>query len=154
MERIHQPKQFKAVFLDVDGVLNRGQYCPDFSEDIELKCLKCLQRLVHKTGAKIIVSSSWRQSEKMLSKLRHKLQYYGMEIHDVTEVLRTRPAEIKAYLNNHPEISDYVVLDDWDMRPDFGNRQVLTVAYHRSGLDNAWTDQAIFVLTNDTDQIN
>ena len=49
----------KVIFLDVDGVLNSAQD----GYSIRLKTdshLKLLQYIVKETGAKIVLSSSWR----------------------------------------------------------------------------------------------
>lgn len=50
----------KIIFLDVDGVINTNKY--HFSQFDEV-CLDYLQQIIDKTGAKIVVSSSWRDED-------------------------------------------------------------------------------------------
>lgn len=60
----------KVVFLDVDGVLNNGNWAMEMYEQgvrvyhddlLYEPSLEQLKRIVDATGAAIIVSSSWRQ---------------------------------------------------------------------------------------------
>ena len=62
----------KVIFLDVDGVLNSEDDLRVFREknnitetilyaEVEDRPLKLLKELVEKSGAKIVVSSSWRR---------------------------------------------------------------------------------------------
>lgn len=113
----------KIIFLDVDGVLNMhnsgGLYA------LNRNRLRLLQKLVDETGAKIVLSSTWRKDEKGLNKLRSVLKYRGLAIHDVTLDLAEQPNgerayrgnEIQEWLDRHPEVVNYVILDDdSDMR--------------------------------------
>lgn len=58
----------KVVFLDVDGVLNhaatRSDVVPTSGEPLPIpiapECMTRLNRLIAETGAKIVISSSWR----------------------------------------------------------------------------------------------
>ena len=116
----------KVIFLDIDGVLNvipqghdayGGIFHPNFVEN--------LQRIIDETGAKIVLSSSWRHSglTKMLA--MWKFRNLPGELIGVTPDLyrrvdfegerkMVRGDEIHAILNKHPEITNYVILDDDD----------------------------------------
>lgn len=90
--------------------------------------MKLLKQLIDETGAKVVLSSTWRvgwshlelgvQSQLMYDfiELRDKLWERGIELHDRTIILdafmRHRGEEIKAYLDNHDDIEGYVILDD------------------------------------------
>jgi hypothetical protein len=58
----------KIVFLDIDGVLNhattRSDVLPNGTEPLPIpiapECMARLNRLIAETGAKIVISSSWR----------------------------------------------------------------------------------------------
>jgi len=50
----------KIIFLDVDGVIN---IIPDRFLHFNENCLNNLQEIIDKTGAKIVVSSSWRDKD-------------------------------------------------------------------------------------------
>ena len=62
----------KVIFLDVDGVLNDWD-TPALSKYLWYKesCMKQLQLLVKNTGAKIVVSSTWKYSEELMEKLKN-----------------------------------------------------------------------------------
>jgi hypothetical protein len=86
-----------------------------------------LSRLVGSTGAKVVVSSSWRQ-RRTLDELRQIFAERGYvgELLDVTprharpldgDERPVRRAEIAEWLERHPEVGSYVILDD---NHDFG----------------------------------
>ena len=105
----------KVIFLDVDGVLNsvRDYYSIDLVTDSHFELLK---ELIDITGAKIVLSSSWRMGLSIRGKLVQRLAEYGLEIYDTTPVLhfadRKRGDEIRAWLDKHEGITDFVILDD------------------------------------------
>lgn len=105
----------RVVFLDVDGVLNsvRDYYSIDLATDSHFVLLK---ELVDRTGAKIVLSSSWRMGLSIRDGLVQRLAEYGLEIYDTTPVLyfegRKRGDEIRAWLNEHEEVTNFVILDD------------------------------------------
>ena len=73
----------KVIFLDVDGVLNSNR---TLHEDISLEddLISNLKELVDKTGAKIILSSSWRLSTEAVATLMDKLDKFGLVISGMT----------------------------------------------------------------------
>lgn len=101
------------------------------------RCVKYLDLIIKKTNAKIIISSTWRKLglDEMINIWKHK--NLPGEIYDLTfsndtskkdeqrEILSQwkdegicRGHEIEAYLKTHPEITNYVILDDdTDMLP-------------------------------------
>ena len=69
-----------------------------------------LHGLINKTGAEIILSSTWRISSKHIEILE---KFAGIKIKDKTPVSYTaRGREIQQYLNAHKEITNYVIIDD------------------------------------------
>lgn len=117
----------KAIFLDIDGVLNntahltelrnllgREQYFSIINQIHEIpfdyRSCRLLQALIKETGAEIILSSTWRLNDNGIETIE---QYAGIPIRDTTPVLDAiRGEEIKQYLDNHPKITEYVILDD------------------------------------------
>lgn len=123
----------KIVFLDIDGVLNRQN--PDGElEFIEGSCRRSgrtshslspalinnLNYLTTYTGAKIVVSSTWRLGETLES-LQLLLNSVGVtaEVVGVTGVdnSRIRGVEILQWIKDNIEdayynYKDYVILDD------------------------------------------
>ena len=73
----------KVIFLDVDGVLNSSR---TLYEDISLEdyLISNLKELVDKTGAKIILSSSWRLSTEAVATLMDRLDKFGLAISGMT----------------------------------------------------------------------
>ena len=73
----------KVIFLDVDGVLNSSR---TLYEDISLEddLISNLKELVDKTGAKIILSSSWRLSAGSVATLMDKLDKFDLVISGMT----------------------------------------------------------------------
>lgn len=135
-----------VIFLDIDGVLNncntrcddvgwRHQQGDKIRIPIEPLCIERLNRLVAETGAKVVISSSWRMFADF-DELGLALAGYGLvadvvgETPDVIndpvwmEKWRTREGvpfayerlergmEIQEYLDNHPEVTNFVILDD------------------------------------------
>ena len=135
----------KVIFIDFDGVLNTERYITEAIENdmpvrdkyghmFDYKCIDALKTIVEKTGAKIVVSSSWRyagiknmkdmwkdrhlpgevidvtlsrDSSKLDEQKRIYKELYGEHFYD-----RTRGQEIDVYLKSHPKIDRYVIIDD------------------------------------------
>lgn len=128
-EQINQ-KQF-VIFLDVDGVLDI--FDPkSHIQKILPEAVDRLRRLVARTNAKVVVISDWRYgSAKYVDYCRKNnifmhqcdnwpylvdaLNKESIPIYDVTpwdKDLTCRTEEISTYLQLHPEICNYVILDD------------------------------------------
>lgn len=118
----------KAIFLDVDGVLNSDEYFDSVSDsdddsienEIDMDKIKLLKEAVDLTDAQVVLSSSWRYTRKAQS-LRGLLIENGI-VTDVTPFLQNkRGLEIKSWLKNNPDVDDFVILDDevFDSYDDF-----------------------------------
>lgn len=118
----------KAIFLDVDGVLNSDEYFDSVSDsdddsienEIDMDKIKLLKEAVNLTDAQVVLSSSWRYTRKAQS-LRELLIENGI-VTDVTPFLQNkRGLEIKSWLKNNPDVDDFVILDDevFDSYDDF-----------------------------------
>lgn len=105
----------KVIFLDLDG--------PIFKEGrVNESSVHCLLELIRETGAKIIVTSSWRIGKsigELKTELTNKIpEFPSDEIIGMTEVIYhkgleiPRGAEIEIYLQDHIEIEEYVIIDD------------------------------------------
>lgn len=112
----------KVIFLDVDGVLNSSQDGNSIRLRTDLN-LKLLQRVVRETGAKIVLSSSWRNGPaKVLNNLHKRLEEYGLEIMESTPDLGSlcRGDEIRQWLNaNEEHVEKFLILDDEDNMAEF-----------------------------------
>lgn len=115
----------KYIFLDCDGVLNNINYTKkcyrkNGHKPMSMYCvpfdphnLKNLAKIVNKTGAKIVLSSTWRIFKSHIYVLEARLAEYGLRIYDMTDNINMiRGAEIKEWLKSHRDIENYVVIDD------------------------------------------
>lgn len=149
----------KVIFLDVDGVLNSGEGLKqhinkngfngilEYSK-IEDKPLKLLQEIIEKTSAKIVLSSSWKNSKRLYEKLERRLRDCGMEICDITPSIgieNRKGYEIKRWLDNN-EVENFVILDDEaDMYLYTDSKQFIRTTY-KHGLTEELKNRAIEVL--------
>ncbi len=149
----------KIIFLDIDGVLNSEIYDrqrKDSDSNIDVSRLALVKELVDKSGAKIVLSSSWRghwdrDKEKMTAVGRELDSVFsdaGLEIFDKTPVLSSRSEEIGNWLSNHPEAEKFVIFDDmifgWG---ELASRLVRTDARIGRGLERTHIDMAYTLLT-------
>lgn len=159
----------KTVFMDIDGVLNDLK--PYFGWDYEMqeprqdfyaettglftpRCVNNFNKIINDTAAHIVVSSSWRYNifhgNMTLNGFSVMLRSHGVRgyLVDLTpEIMpQHRGREIQTYLHEHPEIKDFVILDDDEDTKDCfdSSRLVLTCQYN--GLTDENADRAIEIL--------
>lgn len=109
----------KIIFLDIDGVISLpkgGLY------SLNKKRLRLLEEIITDTGAQIVLSSTWRKDDTAFRKLTRVLAYRGLKISDITPDFSNEPQrplerfyrghEIQDWLNRHPQVENYVILDD------------------------------------------
>lgn len=136
----------KVIFLDIDGVLNSHRTCMAFKgfpapsdnpkrgwDKLDPIAIKLLQRVCERSNAVCVLSSTWRLGvdRKWLDKLQ---KYLGVSIIDKTrEAYDKRGYQIKDWLDSHPEVTHYAILDDdSDMLEDQMGNFVKTT--HEDGL--------------------
>lgn len=69
----------KVIFLDIDGVLNSDRTLYE-SISLEDDLILNLKALIDKTGAKIILSSSWRLSSEAIATLMDKIDKFDLVV--------------------------------------------------------------------------
>jgi len=125
----------KVIFLDFDGVLNsetsflyedfrrknhkeqgvKGKVC----ETLSPHCCAALQAVLNQyPDVKIVLSTTWRCMFSM-DWLKAKLEEYHVDssrVIDKTPELFSgeRGREIQQWLDAHPEVTQYVIIDDND----------------------------------------
>lgn len=147
----------KYLFLDVDGVLNHSEYL-SYSHVFKYPycwfdpvCVERVKEILNKTGAKLVISSSWRKD----SNLSHIFNQVGLPSRfDVTPVLLkddvelARGLEIAEYLQsqNNPKYT-YAILDDdiYDLTPE----QLRHTIHCEDGLTQDLVQKAIQLLNNE-----
>jgi hypothetical protein len=100
----------KVLFLDIDGVLN-SRSTTSFKNSLwpyDPYMAFMVGKIQLDTGCEIVLSSSWRWSEDGVAAVR-KL----VNLLDITPKLNlSRGEEIQAWLDKHPEVTAYAILDD------------------------------------------
>jgi hypothetical protein len=112
--RLQVYNAMKVIFLDIDGVLNCTN-TPNprrFPYIVDSKLLRRFKRLLQRTGAKVVLSSTWRYDPAGLFSARH----WGIPFMDVIPDMPKRPRrdEVLAWLKAHPKVERFVVIDDED----------------------------------------
>lgn len=109
-----------VVFLDVDGVLisrTTVQRTPDGYQGIDDARVEILASVIRKLGeADIVLTSDWKDmkpNDADYMYLASKLAKYSLEISAHTSGQRyNRAAGVLEYLGEHPEVKEFVILDD------------------------------------------
>lgn len=160
----------KIIFLDIDGVLNSELTEEYFGiyVGIEDSKVELLKQIIDATGAKIVLSSTWRLGRSRFGRLlegnreylNEKLAKYGLEVFSQTEDLsrhgEQRGKEINDWLEKHDDVDGWLVLDDeffWDFNT-YGimPHWINTYFYgDRGGLNPEDVDEAIAILNGDFD---
>jgi HAD domain in Swiss Army Knife RNA repair proteins len=104
----------KVVFLDIDGVLNcsKTPNPRNLPYVVDELLLARFRDLLRRTGASVVLSSTWRYDPAGLFAAKH----YGIPFIDVTPDLPQEPRckEVLEWLRTHPDVSRYAVIDDED----------------------------------------
>lgn len=134
----------KIIFLDIDGVLNSAN--DKFSQKLETKKhLNLLGKLVKKTNAKIVLSSSWKGISSLRKVVENKMQEINAEIIGATRSLPgTRGSEIKDWMKDK-DIESFVILDD-DKDMDEMTETNLVLTDSNKGLQKDDIEKALKIL--------
>lgn len=119
----------KVIFLDIDGVLNSRRYDArrdrDALTNIDETRLPLVRKIVDATGAKIVLSSSWRldwEIDPALCRedgvyINEKFAKYGLKIYGKTPYLgicAERREEVKKWIADcTEELENFVIIDDY-----------------------------------------
>lgn len=125
----------KVIFLDIDGVLNSEQYFEDVYFEyqktgkkpshhlVDSKPLQLLLNYLNNSDTKLVISSSWRYSNDPEETIKQFFNFdkNGDNISLLNKFIigctpRSREGirgkEIQWWLDRHPEVSKYVIIDD------------------------------------------
>lgn len=114
----------KILFLDVDGVLNSEVYHKSASHSendwsrFDPISVELIKKLIEEFSLQLVISSTWRygavdrlmhelKKNKLIEYLYH--EWFTPVIHPAH-----RGTEIKLWLDLHPEVTDYIIIDDDD----------------------------------------
>lgn len=107
----------KVIFLDIDGVLSGREYQLSATEEpplIDKSRLPIIKEIVDKSGAEIVLSSSWKTAWEKGCGFDLIFREAGIEIFDVTPRFGRKRNDITAWLNRHPDTEGYAIIDDAD----------------------------------------
>ena len=114
----------KVVFLDIDGVLNNTKRFRAPKGTYVLDPIACgmFVKFVEDNRIAVVLSSTWRLYEDhvlfltqagILDNLHEDGQTLELEMEDKWQP-PTRADEVQEWLNRHPEVTHYVIFDDWE----------------------------------------
>jgi len=154
----------RIIFLDVDGVLNHHKTAhrvdPETADDgpgfrgMSPECVKNLQTLIEKSGALVVMSSTWRKEPYGLDnteRVARRQGFKGPRWIDITPTLYQgfreleRGHEIQAWLDEHlkkDEPSEFIIIDDDSDMVHLLPRLVQTDPYN-GGLTEAKVAEAL-----------
>lgn len=114
----------KVLFLDIDGVCNSREFARRQLKqtgkrmwlDVDPVLVKRVQKIIKKTGCSVVLCSTWRLYPESREAVRKKVCRFMDCTPDLQEGGKygnaPRGQEIKLYLDKHPEITHYAILDD------------------------------------------
>jgi hypothetical protein len=139
----------KIIFADIDGVLNckRTTNPRKLPYVVDPPLLARFKDLVERSGADVVLSSTWRYDPAGLFSARH----WGIPFVDVIPDLPDQPRrdEILVWLKQHGEVARFIVIDDEDDELD---GLPLFQPSAATGLTEKIVDGAAAYLSGATDQ--
>ena len=114
-------KALSVVFLDIDGVVNTRKTCvyaPSGCVGIDEERLAILSNSMKYVGVDgVVLTSTWKTMDASAEDyiyMIEKLDKYGITVLGKTEEERFTEREegVLKYLNEHPEVEEFVILDD------------------------------------------
>ena len=113
----------KIIFLDIDGVISTFEK----AWRLDINKLELLSKIIEETGAKTVISSSWRVGCNTIEDMKNRLSSFRLDDSDEFQVFLNsivgltqsgsqngvlRGNEIQDWIDNHDNIESYVILDD------------------------------------------
>ena len=138
----------KVVFLDIDGVLNSPAWVKDLGRDrglghLEPDACARVQRLCDQTGAKLVISSTWRLIHKRAA-IGDMFRARGLTttILGMTAALHTkRGHEIQAWLDASPGVAGLGTIDGVVILDDDLEMEHLAPWHVRTDVERGFTDE-------------
>ncbi len=147
----------KYIFLDIDGVLNNKKHYSKqhkkyggrfICENMPFnpRSILNLRKIIDKTNAKIVISSSWRRTKNGMVVLEARLIEYGIKIHSTTPFINaSRGKEIRQWCKENTQKGDKIlIIDDemYDIKEYFDSDEIVKIDYNK-GLNTIKRYEAI-----------
>jgi hypothetical protein len=119
-------KKWKLNNPDSEGYVNDPKIPAHIKMDnFNSKAVKVLNEILELTDAEIVVSSDWKLHCN-LEQLKDMFREYGVIkspidvtpneiLKDMSDLENNRVSEINSWLNNHPDVTHWVAIDDLDL---------------------------------------
>lgn len=118
-----------VLFLDIDGVVNCKTTAQRHRGFIGIDPYKAflVGNMVDKLGLNVVLSSTWRSSKDGRDEVKRQVCNFidctpdlaDPALYEPNTTYTKRGHEIKAWLDKHPEVTKYAILDDdGDMLPE------------------------------------
>lgn len=144
----------KIIFLDVDGVLN---YLDEWSRQpdrgtyvLAPECVTKLIALVEVTGAQVVLSSTWRSHQDHVDYLIEQGALPNRHPDGSTGWTKRgsnfRGWDIQEWLDRHPEVTEYVILDDNSDMLDSQLPHFVQTSFEGKGFDTEHLAKAVEIL--------
>ena len=159
----------KVIFLDIDGVLNSVDWMKtiapnswkagDGETQLDPAAVLRLDRVAKESGARIVISSTWRKIYRCgaIAGFLRRRGFTGEVIGETPDFSRLEPCErgtvdgrfergheIQAWLDEHPQVTHFAILDDDSDMAHLADHFVHT--RHPSGLTDAHIPQLLKLL--------
>ncbi|MBE6959414.1 MAG: hypothetical protein E7448_01640 [Ruminococcaceae bacterium] len=148
----------KVLFLDFDGVLNSEKYIRRTGLTgvvIDPVNMALLKQIIDATDARIVLSTTWREHwsqnpdecNSTGREINEIFAEYGLQIFDKTPMIYPkRETEIQSWLESHPGVESFVVLDDRFLSADYLTGHFVKTSGYARGLDETDMQTAIKIL--------
>ena len=152
----------KVIFLDIDGVLNSWRWYKDQTlkgkhvsmlpdDQIDPKAVTRLNTIIERTGAKVVVSSTWRLNRTVaqLAEILGSKGFTGEVIGKTGRRGGPRPQrgdEIQDWLNENVGVERFVIIDDDSDMVHLMDRLVQTGM--KKGLTQALAEEVVQKLSS------
>lgn len=141
----------KVLFLDIDGVCNSGDWAMQGNSmwhGTDPNAVAMVKRIIKETKCDVVLSSTWRLYPEAVAVVKRDVCH----IIDVTKDMQRgakrgiveRGVEVQEWLDRHPEVEQYAILDD---DADFLPGQWLFKTTFQKGLTEEITQAVIDHLT-------
>ena len=158
----------KLIFLDIDGVLNRTRSASHIRVEAEL--VKRLKWVLDETGAAVVLSTFWRHFDEYIAYILHRHGIDGGLVIGSTpgrvgsisdapsarlsrsafddDEYSGRAAEIRTWLDAHPSVTRFVILDDRASAADEATQAFFVHTDAAVGLTDADVEKALRILNS------
>jgi hypothetical protein len=136
----------KILFLDIDGVLNSEVYykttshLENNSSRFDPLSVEFIKKLVEEFSLRIVISSTWRYgaADRLMHELKNSKLIKYLYHEWFTPVIHPahRGTEIKLWIDLHPEVTDYIIIDD-----DENMLEEQMTRFVRTGLHEGMTEE-------------